>query len=89
MKTDSEKLLELYRLQRKCETRTLNGHGVFSPAQQLWNTYQKEIEILQSTLSGRAKTRIRKEWKERGMPYKPNLKKEGVESIYSNQPKEQ
>lgn len=72
MKISDEKLgndlLKLYRKQREFTYLTLEGRKVEpNPyAHRMYNYYAKEIDILSQTISGRNKTAIRKECKEKG-----------------------
>ena len=84
--TANNKLLETYRGVRKWETKTLDGYVptytltnlAFHAAE--YNRALKELEIIQQTVSGAAKTAIRKECRARGIK-PPNFKTEGVSSI--------
>ena len=83
MKTDEqlgEELLGLYRKQRNFETRTLDGHIITQPLPH--RLVSDELEILQKTMGGRAKTRIRKLCKEKGIEY-PNFKKDSEKLPFS------
>ena len=72
-----DKLLQLYRLRRSCEERTLEGYIVkpSSYHRKMQDFYTKEIDILSAEISAKAKTRIKKESKERGIPYYKELTK--------------
>jgi len=59
-KKEGIKLLKLYRIQRRLEVRTLNGHIVPNHNRKIHDIISNEIEILAKTVGARAKTRIRK-----------------------------
>ena len=73
-KKDGKELLRLIRLQKSCTVKTLDGFIVTDYFH--YNYLQDQIQILSKTIGGRAKTRIRKECKERGISV-PNFKLEG------------
>ena len=67
-----DKLLNLYREQRKYTYLTLEGR---KPSNHLmFNLLGDEIQLVSEEIGRRAKTRIRKECRERGIPY-PDFKR--------------
>ena len=68
-----EKLLNLIRERRKYEYRTLDGYKASNP--RMHYILSEEIEILQKTIGGQNKTRLRKEAK--GNPLLQTILKRG------------
>jgi len=77
-KKQGKQLLKLYRIQRYYTVPTLSGHIPLDFYQKkMYNMLQDQIDILSQEISGRAKTRIRKRCRERGISI-PNFNLEGM-----------